>query len=139
MKKALIDPLSIRETGYRVAEVVNNGSEFPVGEPYFWADCADNVVADQFWYNPANSTIYPLPAILLALEVHEPDMLTAYASTSFPHHLNTGASITTSGQSDAAYSGTFIITVTGDTTYTYTMLSPATGDCVQAGTYSINY
>lgn len=139
MKKALIDPIQQRETGYRVAEVVNTGSEFPVGQPYFWVDCADNVVADQFWYNPANSTIYPLPEALLALEVHEPDMLTAYATTDIPHNLNTGASITTSGQDDPAYIGTFTITVTGTTTFTYTMSSAAAGDAVKSGSYSINY
>jgi hypothetical protein len=139
MKKALIDPIQQRETGYRVAQVEDSANTFPVGDPYFWVDCADDVVADEFWYNPTNSTIYPLPEALLALEVNEPDMVTAYATTDVPHNLNTGASITTRGQSDPAYIGTFTITVTGATTFTYTMLSPAAGDAVSSGSYSINY
>lgn len=39
------------------------------------------------------------------------------------HGLLTGATVTVSGSSPAAYNGTFIITVTGATTFTYTMLS----------------
>jgi uncharacterized protein YneR len=45
--KALISPKEPRETGYRVAQV--EAVVFPVGDPTYWMECADNVVAD-YWY-----------------------------------------------------------------------------------------
>jgi len=59
--KALISPNEPRETGYRVAEVEPDDKVFAVGEPLFWVVCADNVVADQFWYDPETETIKPVP------------------------------------------------------------------------------
>jgi len=61
MKQALISTLEPRETGYRVAEIVNQGQTFPVAETLFWIACADNVVADQFWYDPSDQQIKPNP------------------------------------------------------------------------------
>lgn len=61
MKEALISPIEPRETGYRVAQVVDQYQTFEVGQPLFWVECADNVVADQFWYNPQTQTIEPNP------------------------------------------------------------------------------
>lgn len=46
-------------TGYRVAEVHETG--FEVAEALFWVDCANDVVADQFYYDPVDSTIKPVP------------------------------------------------------------------------------
>lgn len=46
-------------TGYRVADVHATG--FEVSEPLFWVDCADDVVADQFYYDPVDSTIKAVP------------------------------------------------------------------------------
>jgi hypothetical protein len=57
--KALISPDEPRETGYRVAEVEQQ--VFEVAPPLFWVDCATNVVADQFWYDPSDQTIKPVP------------------------------------------------------------------------------
>jgi len=57
--KALISPKEPRETGYRVAEV--EPVDFPVAQPLFWVDCADDVVADQFWYDPETASIKPIP------------------------------------------------------------------------------
>jgi hypothetical protein len=57
--KALISPNEPRQTGYRVAEVEQQ--QFDVAEPLFWVDCADDVVADQFWYDPADQTIKAMP------------------------------------------------------------------------------
>lgn len=57
--QALISPIEPRETGYRVAEVSAN--PFPVAEPLFWTPCADDVVADEFWYDPSDQTIKPIP------------------------------------------------------------------------------
>ncbi|MGI9143089.1 MAG: hypothetical protein ACR2IJ_07840 [Fluviibacter sp.] len=77
MKKAIIDP---RETvsktiGYdekgnsvqqqipnsaRVAEVTD--TEFTVGEPLFWMDCADDAVADQWYYDTVQDVCFIIPA-----------------------------------------------------------------------------
>lgn len=59
--KALISPNEPRETGYRVAQVEPNDEVFEVAQPLFWVDCADDVVADQFWYDHETQTIKPVP------------------------------------------------------------------------------
>lgn len=81
MKRALIDPTTQVQAvtgwtpvagGYepiyttipnsaRVAEVVPQGSEFPVAPPFFWTDCADNVVADQWYYDTQTTQIIVVP------------------------------------------------------------------------------
>jgi hypothetical protein len=59
-KQALISTIEPRYTGFRVAQVVNSKADtFEVDDNLFWADCADDVVADQFWYNPDNQLIEP--------------------------------------------------------------------------------
>ena len=59
-KQALISTVEPRYTGYRVAQVVDSKADtFEIGDGLFWADCADDVVADQFWYNPDNQLIEP--------------------------------------------------------------------------------
>ena len=57
--KALISPIEFSQTGYRVADIHPTG--FDVAQPFFWVDCADDVVADQFWYDPADQTIKVVP------------------------------------------------------------------------------
>jgi hypothetical protein len=59
MKKALISPNELVQQGYRVAEVC--AAAFEVAEPLFWIDCADDVAADQFWFDPVNQTIVGIP------------------------------------------------------------------------------
>ena len=61
MKEALISTIEPRETGYRVAQVVAEGETFPVAPQLFWTPCADDVVADQFWYDPSDDQIKPIP------------------------------------------------------------------------------
>lgn len=61
MKKALISPTEPVETGYRVAQIVDEGQTFEVGQPLFWVECADDVIADQFWYDPTDHLIKPFP------------------------------------------------------------------------------
>ena len=56
--KALISPLEPRGSGYRVAWV--NPVEVEHAEPYFWVDCSNDVVQDQFWYDPSDQTIKPM-------------------------------------------------------------------------------
>lgn len=60
MKEALISPNEPRETGYRVAQVVEQGQTFEVGG-LFWTLCEDDVIADQFWYDPSDELIKPFP------------------------------------------------------------------------------
>lgn len=61
MKEALISPNEPRETGYRVAQIVDKGQTFEVAPPLFWTSCADDVVQDQFWYDPSDELIKPFP------------------------------------------------------------------------------
>jgi hypothetical protein len=42
----------------RVAQVEDES--FPVAEPLFWVDCADDIVADEFYYDTQDSTIKPI-------------------------------------------------------------------------------
>jgi len=49
------------ENSCRVAQVVNADQEFEVFDTLFWIDCADDIVADQFYYNTVDEQIYPVP------------------------------------------------------------------------------
>lgn len=63
---------------------------------------------------------------------------TATVTTSVPHNLFTGYLITVTGATPAAYNVTnAVITVTGDTTFTYTMLSNPGGNASVVGAYAI--
>lgn len=57
--KALVSPNEPAQTGYRIADVAS--APFEVASPLFWVDCADNVVADQFWFDPQDETIKQTP------------------------------------------------------------------------------
>ena len=59
--KALISTIEPRETGFRVAQVEPDENTFPVADGLFWVDCADDVVADQFWYDPNDQEVKPFP------------------------------------------------------------------------------
>lgn len=64
MKNALISPNEPvnnfdNTSGYRVAEVVL--TTFEVAPTLFWVECADDVIADQFYYDPADSQIKAVP------------------------------------------------------------------------------
>lgn len=61
MKKALVSPNEIREAGYRVAEVAEVA--FEVAAPLFWVDCADDVQADVYLFNPQTNSIELAPVI----------------------------------------------------------------------------
>jgi hypothetical protein len=62
---------------------------------------------------------------------------TATLTTAAAHGLMTGNRVTITGATPAAYNGTFVITVTGTTTFTYTMLSNPGGNASVVGTYSV--
>ena len=76
MKKAIIDPrqqasaivgrdaqnnpiVQVIPNSARVAEVTD--AEFPVAEPLFWIDCADDVVADQWYYDTVQAACFIVP------------------------------------------------------------------------------
>jgi hypothetical protein len=64
-KKALISTVEPRESGYRVAQVEDAANIFEVGSGLMWVDCADNVVADQFWYDPSDQLIKANPVVVV--------------------------------------------------------------------------
>lgn len=59
--KALISSIEPRESGYRVAQTTQDENTFDVAEGLFWVDCANDVVADQFWYDPLDKTLKAVP------------------------------------------------------------------------------
>lgn len=59
--KALISTTEPVLTGYRVAQVEQDANIFAVADSLFWMDCADDVAADQFWYDPSDETIKEVP------------------------------------------------------------------------------
>lgn len=65
--------------------------------------------------------------------------LTATVTTATPHFLVTGNQIVVSGATASNYNGTFQITVTGSTTFTYTMLTAPAANATLVGSYTINY
>jgi hypothetical protein len=65
--------------------------------------------------------------------------LTATVTTASPHGLITGNQIVVAGASPAQYNGTFLITRTGASTFTYTMATAPATDATTVGAYTINY
>ena len=63
-KKALISTVEPRESGYRVAQVEDATNVFEVAPGLMWVDCADDVVADQFWYDPSDQLIKANPVVV---------------------------------------------------------------------------
>lgn len=64
--KALISTIEPRVTGYRVAQVVADGNEFPVAPALFWTDFPPDldpalVPEDKYWYDPSDQTIKLIP------------------------------------------------------------------------------
>ena len=62
---------------------------------------------------------------------------TATMTTSLAHGLATGNRITVSGASPSAFNGSFVVTVTGPTTLTYTMASTPASNASPVGTYTV--
>lgn len=74
MKQALISKIEPRETGYRVAQVVAVNETFPVAEPdMFWVKVTDDVEQDNFWYDPSNGTVKPIPVPVIPEPTPEPE------------------------------------------------------------------
>lgn len=64
--KALISPIECTYNGYRVAEV--SQESFEVASPLFWIDCTDNILPDQFWFDPQDNTIKEVPKPVIVIE-----------------------------------------------------------------------
>ena len=58
-------------------------------------------------------------------------------STAAPHGLVTGNRVVISGATEANYNGTYVITVTGASAFTYTMATAPTADATVVGTYTV--
>jgi hypothetical protein len=62
--------------------------------------------------------------------------LTATLTTAAAHGLITGNRVTISGADPGQFNGTYVITVTGTTTFTYTMATAPSGNATTVGTYT---
>ena len=62
---------------------------------------------------------------------------TATLTTASAHGLITGNQVTITGATESNYNGTYVITVTGSTTFTYVMASAPTSDATVVGSYTI--
>lgn len=65
--------------------------------------------------------------------------LTATVTTAAAHGLVTGNQITVSGATESNYNGTYVITVTGSTTFTYTMATAPSANASVVGSYTITH
>lgn len=65
--------------------------------------------------------------------------LTATVTTASAHGLVTGNQIVVAGAVPSQYNGTYIITKTSNTAFTYTMASAPASDATTVGAYTINY
>ena len=70
--KALISSIEPVEAGYRVAQVEPNENIFDVAEGLFWVDCADDIVQDQFWYDPLDQSIKPVSPFVITAPNSQP-------------------------------------------------------------------
>jgi hypothetical protein len=64
---------------------------------------------------------------------------TATLTTAANHNLTTGTFVTVSGATPAEYNGTFSITVTTPTAFTYTMTATPAGSASPVGSYKVGY
>ena len=57
--RALISPIEQANIGYRIAEIHKTG--FEVAEPLFWVECFNNLVVDEYYYDPLDNIIKTIP------------------------------------------------------------------------------
>ena len=60
MKYALVCPNEPVAGGYRIAQVVTK--TFPVADPTYWLECADDVVANLWYFDTTTQQPEPVPA-----------------------------------------------------------------------------
>lgn len=68
MKYCLVCPNEPVANGYRIAQV--ESETFPVGEPTYWLECSDDVVANYWYFDTATElpTLVPVPSLLKGLQ-----------------------------------------------------------------------
>ena len=86
------------------------------------------------WYKMATTTT---AATISTITRGGTGNLTATLTTATAHNLITGNRVSVSGATPAEFNGTFYITVTGATTFTYTMASAPSGNATVVGTYTV--
>ena len=77
MKYALVCKNEPRENGYRVAEIVDAIPYEPAPD-HMWIECADDLVADAKWFDPANNTFkdFPPPPPVVNVDLKSADQPT---------------------------------------------------------------
>jgi hypothetical protein len=70
--KALICPNEPVPNGYRIAQVEPDDKIFGVAEPMYWMNCADEVVADFWYFDPSDRTIKEVPRPVFAPANNQP-------------------------------------------------------------------
>ena len=128
MKQALISPTeqvynySGMLLGERVAEVVT--TPFEVAPPLFWVACADDVVADQWYYDTTTSQIIQIPAAPVITASFNPSPTLVNLNTVLTWSVTSATNVKlssygdqlfpTSGTMDYTYAnaGTYIETIT---------------------------
>jgi hypothetical protein len=64
---------------------------------------------------------------------------TATLTTAVAHGLVTGNQVTITGATESNYNGTYLITVTGSTTFTYVMATAPASDASVVGSYTVDF
>lgn len=121
-----------------------------VDSPHYWGgQPALDLLPLPAW--PSSTRCHSISAFknhLVALDIFKPIAaatissitnvtITATLTTSAAHGLETGNIVTVSGATPSAYNGSFAITVTSATTFTYVMLSDPGGAASVVGTYVV--
>ena len=63
MKYALVCKNEPRETGYRVAEIVDS-IPYEAAPEHMWVECADDLLADTKWFDPSDNTYKDLLPVI---------------------------------------------------------------------------
>ena len=124
MKQALISPneqvynYSNMPLGKRIAEVVT--TSFQVAPPLFWVACADDVVADAWYYDAATSQIIQIPAAPIITASFNPSPTLVNLNTVLTWSVTSATNVKLSSYGDQLFPAS------GSMNYTY----------ANAGTYS---
>jgi hypothetical protein len=86
------------------------------------------------WYRMATTTT---AATISTITRGGTGNLTATLTTATAHGLATGNRVTISGATESNYNGTYFVTVTSPTAFTYTMATAPSADATVVGTYTV--
>ena len=117
------------DPGWSLLDIAN-----PYQDPLFWKTSpAKFKNTTGYFVNSKSSVVVSVP-ILSITHVAEIATLT----TTVPHGLTSGRTVVITGTSPSNYSGTFVVTVTSATTFTYTMTSAPVSDATILGSYLVS-